>query len=64
MAMQRNRHHTMSPLGGLAAAWRHRDLVLQLARREVLGRYRGSMLGIGWSFIHPLLMLGVYTFVF
>ena len=32
--------------------------------REVLGRYRGSALGIGWSFITPLAMLAVYTFVF
>ena len=44
--------------------FRHRTLVWQFARREVLGRYRGSLLGIGWSFITPLLMLGVYTFVF
>lgn len=42
----------------------HRDLIWQLARREVLSRYRGSLLGIGWSFITPLLMLVVYTFVF
>ena len=41
-----------------------RSLTLQFARREVLGRYRGSLLGLGWSFITPLLMLGVYTFVF
>ena len=30
----------------------------------MLGRYRGSLLGIGWSFITPLAMLAVYTFVF
>lgn len=29
-----------------------------------MGRYRGSMLGIGWSFITPIAMLAVYTFVF
>lgn len=44
--------------------WRHRALVLQLARREILRRYRGSLLGLAWSFLHPLLMLAVYTFVF
>ena len=32
--------------------------------REVVGRYRGSLVGMGWAFIQPLLMLGVYTFVF
>lgn len=41
-----------------------RSLLWQFARREVLGRYRGSMLGLAWSFLTPLLMLGVYSFVF
>jgi homopolymeric O-antigen transport system permease protein len=39
-------------------------LVRQLVKREVLGRYRGSMLGVGWSLVHPIVMLAVYTFVF
>lgn len=47
-----------------ATLLRHRQLVWQLAKREVVGRYRGSMLGLFWSLVHPLLMLGVYTFVF
>ncbi len=42
----------------------HAHLLWQFARREVLGRYRGSLLGLGWSFVSPLLMLAVYTFVF
>lgn len=46
------------------ALWRHRELWWQLSRREVQGRYRGSMLGWGWSLITPLMMLAVYTFVF
>lgn len=33
-------------------------------RREVLGRYRGSVLGLGWAVLSPLVMLAVYTFVF
>jgi lipopolysaccharide transport system permease protein len=48
-------------LRGLAA---QRDLIGQLARREVALRYRGSILGLLWSFLIPLLMLVVYTFVF
>ncbi|NIE60255.1 MULTISPECIES: ABC transporter permease [unclassified Burkholderia] len=44
--------------------WRHRRLILQMARREVVGRYRGSVLGLLWSFFNPLLLLTVYTFVF
>jgi lipopolysaccharide transport system permease protein len=47
-----------------SSAWRHRELLWQLARREVIGRYRGSALGLLWSFFNPLLMLMVYTFVF
>lgn len=42
----------------------NRSLLWQFARREVLGRYRGSLLGLAWSFLLPLLMLGVYSFVF
>jgi lipopolysaccharide transport system permease protein len=43
---------------------RNRQLVFQLARREVVGRYKGSFLGMAWSFFNPVLMLAVYTFVF
>ena len=46
------------------ALWKHRELWWRLTEREILGRYRGSLLGIGWSFINPLAMLAVYTFVF
>lgn len=53
-----------SPYAVLASLWENRRLVWQLTRREVVGRYRGSLLGLGWSFFHPLLMLGVYTLVF
>lgn len=42
----------------------HRNLVKQLVKRELIVRYKGSFLGIGWSFIQPLFMLLVYTFVF
>jgi lipopolysaccharide transport system permease protein len=41
-----------------------RSLLWQFARRDVLGRYRGSLLGLTWSFLTPLLMLAVYSFVF
>lgn len=44
--------------------WSHRQLIWQMGRREVAGRYRGSIIGLAWSFLNPLLMLLVYTFVF
>jgi lipopolysaccharide transport system permease protein len=44
--------------------WRHRFLIWQMSKREVIGRYRGSVMGLMWSFFNPILMLAVYTFVF
>ena len=44
--------------------WRHRQLWWRLTEREVVGKYQGSMLGVAWSFLNPLAMLAVYTFVF
>lgn len=58
------RHHSASPREIAASLWRNRALVGMLAKRDALGRYRGSALGILWSFFNPLLMLAVYTFVF
>ena len=53
-----------SPKALLLSLWFHRSLTYQLAKREVVGRYRGSVAGLAWSFFNPLLMLAVYTFVF
>ncbi len=39
-------------------------LLSQLARREIAGRYKGQAIGLLWSFVSPLMMLLVYTFVF
>lgn len=47
-----------------ACLWRNRGLTLALIKREIIGRYRGSVLGIFWSFFNPVLILTVYTFVF
>jgi hypothetical protein len=48
----------------IASSWRNRSLIAALVKREVVGRYRGSVMGIAWSFFTPLLMLVIYTFVF
>lgn len=56
--------HATGPQWMLLSLWRNRHLVWQLAKRDVVGRYRGSVLGILWSFFNPVLMLAVYTFVF
>jgi len=44
--------------------WCRRELIWRLAQRDILGRYRGSLLGWAWTFINPLAMLAIYTFVF
>lgn len=44
--------------------WRNRQLIVQMTRREVAGRYKGSVMGLAWSFFNPVFMLAVYTFVF
>ena len=54
----------ISPKEIAASFWRNRSLIAVLVRREVVGRYRGSFIGLLWAFFNPLLMLGVYTFVF
>lgn len=48
----------------VASVWRHRALLGAMIHREVSGRYKGSMLGLLWSFFMPVLMLAVYTFIF
>ena len=42
----------------------NRQLIWQMTKRDVVGRYKGSVLGLAWSFLNPLIMLVVYTFVF
>jgi ABC-type polysaccharide/polyol phosphate export permease len=43
---------------------RYRALIASLVARELTARYRGSVLGFLWTFVNPLLLLLVYTFVF
>lgn len=55
---------SISPREMAGSLWRNRGLTRALIQREILGRYRGSVLGIVWSFFNPLFMLAVYTFFF
>ncbi|MBT9159520.1 MAG: Teichoic acid translocation permease protein TagG [Dehalococcoidia bacterium] len=58
------RQFSASPVEMVASFWRNRQLILQMSKREAIGRYRGSVMGLAWSFFNPLLMLVIYTFVF
>ena len=62
--MNPNAQPEISPLQMIGSVLQHRDLILQMTKREVVGRYRGSILGLAWSFFNPLIMLAVYTLVF
>jgi lipopolysaccharide transport system permease protein len=62
--MNPHKDHPATPMAMFSSLWRNRQLILQLARRDIASRYRGSVVGLAWSFINPILMLLVYTFVF
>lgn len=44
--------------------WHNHQLISQMTKRDVIGRYKGSVMGLLWSFLNPVFMLLVYTFVF
>lgn len=54
----------LSPWHMVRSGLQNRQLILQLTKREISSRYRGSVMGVAWSFINPLLLLTIYTFVF
>ncbi|HET9820074.1 MAG TPA: ABC transporter permease [Rhodanobacteraceae bacterium] len=62
--MTTSAYRLTDPLSPYLALTRHFALVVQMARRNVTGRYRGSFAGLFWSFLNPLLVLAIYTFVF
>ena len=51
-------------LANLSQLYRYRGLIWSLVARELKARYRGSVLGFLWSFINPLLLLAIYSFIF
>jgi len=56
--------NNLFPTSMFSSIWNHRKLILNLTKREITGRYKGSYFGILWSFFNPIFMLIVYTFVF
>lgn len=56
---------TSSPIALLrSVAVRHRELVMELARREIADRYAGSAFGGAWAFVTPLVTMGIYVGLF
>ena len=62
--MNPHAHQPVSLNALIRSLWQHRQLIIQMTKREVIGRYKGSVMGLLWSFLNPLFMLAVYTFVF
>src|ERR1044072_5363191 len=54
-------HHIWQPLWQLPS---RSDLIFSFAKRELLGRYKGSALGIAWAVLTPVVMIAIFTFIF
>ena len=48
----------------LKEIWEYRTMIISLVKRDLRGRYKGSVLGFFWTFLNPLFQMLVYTFVF
>ena len=59
-----SRQYGLSPLMVFTSMSSHWNLLCLLTKREIVSRYRGSLLGVVWAFLHPTVMLAVYTIVF
>lgn len=57
-------NHPTSPKVIILSLLNHRGLIWEFAKRDFVGRYKGSFIGIVWSLLNPLFMLSVYTIVF
>lgn len=59
-----NRNCSTNPKILVQVILRHHELIWRMIRHEIVSRYRGSVFGLVWSFVNPLVMLLVYLFVF
>ena len=62
--MNPHKEQSISPLQILISIILNKRLLFSLIKRDVVGRYRGSAMGLLWAFLNPVLMLAVYSFVF
>lgn len=54
----------LNPLAIGAGLLRHRAIIGQLTKRDLLLKYRGAYFGVAWAFFYPLLLLAVFSLVF
>lgn len=56
--------HKLSLISCVNSIVANLHLIVQMIQRGIIGKYKGSIMGVFWSFLTPILMLLVYTFVF
>jgi lipopolysaccharide transport system permease protein len=61
LSAQEAHRRVWKPLWELPARW---ELIVSLAKRELLARYKGSVLGIAWPFLTPAVMIAIFTLIF
>ncbi|KQQ58468.1 hypothetical protein ASF69_13820 [Rhizobium sp. Leaf311] len=54
----------VSPTAMIKTLWMHRGLIAAMTKRALIARYKGSVMGVLWTLINPLLMLSIYSFMF
>lgn len=55
---------TLAPLAPFASLWRNREVFRRVLWRDIQQAFRGSVLGLGWVVLIPLVLVAIYTFVF
>ena len=48
----------------LKEIWDYRQMIISLVKKDLRGRYKGSVLGFLWTFVNPLFQILIYSFVF
>ncbi|ABM05144.1 ABC-2 type transporter permease protein [Psychromonas ingrahamii 37] len=51
-------------ISSISILYKNKRLIISLTRRDILQRYQGSLLGVFWSILTPIVMLAIYTFIF
>jgi lipopolysaccharide transport system permease protein len=64
MTMNPHARKPLSLASLVHSTWRNRMLIVEMTKRDVIGRYKGSIMGVLWSLLNPLFLLLMYTFVF
>ncbi len=62
--MQQQRVHSTSLWSLCTSTYKNKQIIFEMTKRDIVGRYKGSVMGLLWSFINPIFMLAVYTVVF